>query len=83
MQSKFAISDLTGILASLLGEDPSRFTTDSSSVDFDRWDSVMQLEIIVKLDEALPGLIDACPELPSKGSVSELWAEIQKFLDLD
>ncbi|NDA81149.1 MAG: hypothetical protein EBX92_08555 [Actinobacteria bacterium] len=79
MESTFTENDLTDLISSLLGVNRSDVTHSSTSDDFDLWDSVMQLEIIAQIEQSIPGLIDFAPELPSKGSVYEIWLEVKRF----
>jgi hypothetical protein len=79
MDQPFDQSDLISLIASLLGVNQEELNEKSVASDFDLWDSVMQLEIIATLDSHIPGLLEFCPELPSKTSVAELQAEIFRF----
>jgi hypothetical protein len=79
MNQPFDQSDLTRLIANLLGINQEELNEKSVASDFDLWDSVMQLEIIAGLDSRIPGLLEFCPELPSKTSVAELLVEISRF----
>jgi hypothetical protein len=79
MSHIFDESDLFALIARLLGISQMELNSKSAASDFDLWDSVMQLEIVAGLDNLIPGLLDFCPELPSKTSVAELLVEISNF----
>ena len=81
MVQNFEFFNLILIISSLLGVSANQVTSESTPSDFDLWDSVMQVEIIAQLEGELPGLLSFSPELPSKTSVSEIWKEIERYMN--
>jgi hypothetical protein len=67
------------IISSILAVDQNDLTTESSSADFEQWDSVMQLEILAQIEMALPGVLAFSPELPSMTSLITIWNEVERF----